>query len=92
MRRGPGKMLLDDLPRGVRSRKLDDHRTPLAAWMPPDLIASSNSLSYDPDNPGAKLLLRIRADDSKSICRLGQKYGAEIDQVRPLQAPQIRGF
>ena len=30
-------------------------------------------------HPGAKLVLRILTDDSKSLCRLGLKYGAPLD-------------
>jgi ornithine decarboxylase len=32
-------------------------------------------------HPGAKLLVRILADDSKSICRFGIKFGASLDAV-----------
>tara|TARA_B100000965_G_scaffold117698_1_gene97143 strand:- start:27 stop:1547 length:1521 start_codon:yes stop_codon:yes gene_type:complete len=83
-------MLLDDLPRGVRSRKLDDHRTPLAAWMPPDLIASSNSLSYDPDNPGAKLLLGAQngklvgiGDNRHMMTVAGSRAGKGVSAIVP---------
>lgn len=34
--------------------------------------------------PTAKLLLRIRTDDSKSLCQLGIKYGAPLKQCRHL--------
>lgn len=35
-------------------------------------------------HPGAKLVVRILADDSKSICRFGVKFGAPIDVVPTL--------
>jgi len=34
--------------------------------------------------PTAKLILRIRTDDSKSLCQLGIKYGAPLKQCRHL--------
>lgn len=33
---------------------------------------------------GAKLVVRILTDDSKSLCRLGLKFGAPLDTVPPL--------
>ncbi|KIJ51102.1 hypothetical protein M422DRAFT_59074 [Sphaerobolus stellatus SS14] len=35
-------------------------------------------------HPGAKLVVRILADDSKSLCRLGLKFGAELSAVPAL--------
>ncbi|KAH7884886.1 pyridoxal-dependent decarboxylase [Phlebopus sp. FC_14] len=35
-------------------------------------------------HPGAKLIVRILADDSKSICRFGVKFGAPLDVVPSL--------
>lgn len=35
-------------------------------------------------NPKAKLVIRILTDDSKSLCRLGLKFGASICTVQPL--------
>lgn len=37
-------------------------------------------------HPGAKLVVRILADDSKSICRFGIKFGARVDVVPGLLA------
>ncbi|KAH7929223.1 hypothetical protein BV22DRAFT_1003119 [Leucogyrophana mollusca] len=37
-------------------------------------------------HPGAKLIVRILADDSKSICRFGIKFGAPLDVVPSLLA------
>lgn len=37
-------------------------------------------------HPGAKLVIRILTDDSKSLCRLGLKFGAPLVTVPPLLA------
>lgn len=37
-------------------------------------------------HPGARLVLRILTDDSKSLCRLGLKYGAPLDTCPGLLA------
>ena len=34
--------------------------------------------------PDAKLLLRLRPDDSQSVCRFGMKYGADLAEVGPM--------
>ncbi len=39
--------LLDDLPRGVRSRKLNEQQTPLSAWVDPDAISQSSAMRFD---------------------------------------------
>jgi ornithine decarboxylase len=31
--------------------------------------------------PDAQLLMRLRPDDSQSVCRFGMKYGADLDEV-----------
>ncbi|KAG8776747.1 hypothetical protein FRC15_011786 [Serendipita sp. 397] len=40
-------------------------------------------------HPGAKLVLRILTDDSKSLCRLGLKFGASLVAVPTLLAKAI---
>ena len=35
-------------------------------------------------HPGVGLVLRIRADDPAARCNLGDKYGAEEDEIEPL--------
>jgi len=40
--------MLDDLPRGVRSRRLDEQQTPFSRWLDPSAIASSNVLQFSP--------------------------------------------
>ena len=38
-------------------------------------------------HPGAHVVLRIRADDPNARCYLGNKYGAEMDEVRRRSPP-----
>jgi len=40
-------------------------------------------------NPGAKLVIRILTDDSKSLCRLGLKFGASLVTVPSLLAKAV---
>jgi len=40
--------MLEDLPRGVRSRRLNEQQTPLSAWVDPDALAKSNTLAFGP--------------------------------------------
>ena len=40
--------VLDDLPRGVRSRALEDQKTPLAAWIDPADLGKSNVMRFGP--------------------------------------------
>ncbi len=87
---GEKEKVLDDLPRGVRSRKLHDHRTPLAAWMPPDLIASSGTFAYDPANPGRKMLLGALdgqlvgvADNRHIMTVAGSRAGKGVSAIVP---------
>jgi diaminopimelate decarboxylase len=35
-------------------------------------------------NPDAKLIIRIKVDDSFSVCRFNSKFGADIENVEPL--------
>ncbi|PLW22391.1 hypothetical protein PCASD_18608 [Puccinia coronata f. sp. avenae] len=35
-------------------------------------------------HPSARMVLRILTDDSGSLCRLGEKFGTPLDNVRPL--------
>ena len=47
--------VLDDLPRGVRSRRLEDQKTPLSAWIDPERIAASPVMAFSP----AKIFLGV---------------------------------
>lgn len=40
--------VLEDLPRGVRSRRLEEQKTPLAAWIDPVDLSNSNVLRFGP--------------------------------------------
>lgn len=51
--------VLDDLPRGVRSRRLTEQQTPLSAWVDPDAIARSEALAFTP----AKIFLGVVGGD-----------------------------
>lgn len=48
MQPGVPVSVLEDLPRGVRSRRLDEQQTPLSAWVDPEAIAASNALAFSP--------------------------------------------
>ena len=38
--------ILDDLPRGVRSRRLTEQQNPLSAWIDPEALAQSEALAF----------------------------------------------
>lgn len=40
--------MLDDLPRGVRLRRLNEQQTPLSAWIDPAALAASTTLRFAP--------------------------------------------
>lgn len=42
----PAGAILDELPRGVRSRNLNDQQTPLSAWVDPAALAASNAFRF----------------------------------------------
>ena len=54
--------LTRDVPRGLTSRFLKAQSEPQAQWQSPDNILASNLLNYDPDNPGAKILIGAMGD------------------------------
>lgn len=47
--------MLKDLPRGVSTRKLDEHKTPSSEWADPGRMAKSAAFAYD----GGKVLLGV---------------------------------
>jgi type IV secretion system protein VirD4 len=78
--------MLEDFPRGVTTRNLNEHRTPLAAWMRSDVIASSPALSYDP----AKIFLgKLNgkaigiADDRHIVTIAGSRAGKGVSAIVP---------
>jgi len=48
--------------------------------------SASELVKIHKHHPGAHCLLRIRADDPNARCKLGNKYGAEMREVRDLLA------
>ena len=56
---------MSDIPRGVTTRYLNQQKVPQARWQTPEDIMMSPALSYDPNNPGKKIL--IGALDDKLI-------------------------
>jgi type IV secretion system protein VirD4 len=51
-----------DIPRGVATRYLKQQNVPQARWQLPSDIMKSPALSYDPDNPGKKILIGALGD------------------------------
>ncbi|MBU1210921.1 MAG: type IV secretory system conjugative DNA transfer family protein [Alphaproteobacteria bacterium] len=56
--------MLDDLPRGVRSRRLNEQQTPLSAWLDPDALAKSNALRFGPSKIFLGVVGGTAADDN----------------------------
>ncbi len=63
-----------DVPRGVVSRFLKQQSVPQARWQTPEAILGSAALSYDPANPGKKILIGamggklIGIEDNRHVC------------------------
>lgn len=53
---------LRDIPRGLRNRFLREQKIPQASWQLPGNILSSDALTYDPENPGGKVLIGALGD------------------------------
>ena len=51
-----------DVPRGLSSRYLSEQAVPQARWQAPDIIHGRKALVYDPDDPGAKILVGAFGD------------------------------
>lgn len=82
--------ILDDFPRGVHTRKLNQHDLPFAAWTDSKAITASPALSYDPKNPGAKILLGVLdnhligvEDDRHMITVAGSRSGKGVSMIIP---------
>jgi type IV secretion system protein VirD4 len=79
-------MLLDDFPRGVTTRNLNEHRTPLAAWARPEDIAAAPALNYDPTKiflgniDGTAIGL---ADDRHMMTVAGSRAGKGVSAIVP---------
>ena len=73
--------LTKDVPRGLTSRFLKTQSEPQAQWQSPEKILGSTLLSYDPHNPGSKIL----------IGALGDKLiGIEDNRRHPITVEFIR--
>lgn len=46
-----------DIPRGLSSRYLKRQTVPQARWQSPENILNSDTLAYDPDRPGGKIMI-----------------------------------
>lgn len=51
-----------DVPRGVRTRFLDQQSVPQATWESPENIYNSRTLHFDPDKPDGKVLFGVLGD------------------------------
>ena len=59
--------ILDDLPRGVRSRRLNEQLSPLSAWIDPDDIARSQALRFSPSKIFLGLVDATVHDDGREL-------------------------
>lgn len=82
--------ILDDFPRGVGSRQLNQHDLPFAAWTDGQAILASPALRYDPRHPGAQLLLGELdgqliglEDDRHMITIAGSRSGKGVSMIIP---------
>lgn len=82
--------ILDDFPRGVHTRDINQHNLPFAAWTDADAILASPALRYDPHNPGGKLLLGVLnnqligiEDDRHMITVAGSRSGKGVSMIIP---------
>ncbi|MGE3335580.1 MAG: type IV secretory system conjugative DNA transfer family protein, partial [Rhodospirillaceae bacterium] len=78
--------MLEDFPRGVTTRNLNEHRTPLAAWARPEDVAAAPALQYDP----SKFFLgKIGdtaigvADDRHIVTIAGSRSGKGVSAIVP---------
>jgi type IV secretion system protein VirD4 len=53
---------LRDVPRGLISRYLSEQAVPQARWQAPDIVHGHKALAYNPDDPGAKILVGAFGD------------------------------
>lgn len=79
-------MLLDDFPRGVTTRNLNEHRMPLAAWAKPEAVAGAATLAYD----ATKIFLgKVNgtmvgiADDRHIVTVAGSRAGKGVSAIVP---------
>ncbi len=77
-----------DIPRGVATRYLKQQSVPQARWQLPDDIMKSPALSYDPDNPGKKIMIGamgeklIGIEDNRHVLTVaGSRSGKSVTLV-----------
>ena len=56
------KRLMQDVPRGHTSRFLKAQSEPQSQWMSPENIMDSKRMAFDPENPGAKIMIGSLGD------------------------------
>jgi type IV secretion system protein VirD4 len=80
-----------DIPRGLSSRYLSEAAVPQARWQSPDVILDRLALTYDPDDPGRKILVGafgdklIGIDDNRHILTVaGNRSGKSVTLIANL--------
>lgn len=80
--------LQHDVRRGVRSRPLRDQHLPMAEWMDEQEILSSKALTYNPAQPGGKIMVGaignrlIGIDDNRHLLTVaGSRAGKSVQIV-----------
>lgn len=82
---------MNDIPRGVASRYLRQQSVPQARWQLPEDILASPALSYDPGNPGGKILIGalgkrlIGIEDNRHVLTVaGSRAGKSVTLISNL--------
>lgn len=85
------KDFMSDIARGVTTRFLDQQTVPQARWEPYENIIGSRALTYDPANPGGKILVGalndrlIGIDDNRHVMTVaGSRTGKSVTLVNNL--------
>ena len=83
--------LLSDVPRGVTARYLRDQKVPMAFFQDPERLLAAKHLHYDPQYPGAKILLGaigdqlIGIEDNRHILTVaGSRAGKSVTVINNL--------
>jgi type IV secretion system protein VirD4 len=79
---------MKDIPRGVASRFLKQQNVPQARWQVPQKIMGSEAMSYDPKNPGKKIMVGgldkklIGIEDNRHILTVaGSRAGKSVTLI-----------
>lgn len=77
-----------DIPRGIPSRYLKQQSIPQARWQEPGLVLESPALHYDPDDPGARILIGalgpklIGIEDNRHVLTVaGSRAGKSVTLI-----------